>query len=110
MLNDFAIGVKSENVDASGLLTRPSQVTDMHESEIAINRHALDLTWDAPCLPDISHDALYAVREDRIVLDIWCADKARQEMRLSFVEDLPIDCVEHLADVFSRHGSVPLRC
>ena len=104
VLDHLAVHVEAKDVDTRGFLASPVQVTYMYKGQIAIDGDAFDLAGYAPGLLDVAHDGLEAIREKRVVLDIWSAHETGIQVCLAQVENLPVDCVERLLDAISCHA------
>jgi hypothetical protein len=104
VLDHLAVSVEAEDVDARGFVASPVQVTHVHKGEVAIDGDAFDLAGYSPDLLDITHDDIEPVREKRVVLNVGPAHETWIEVRLTLVENLVVDCVEHASDVISGHA------
>jgi hypothetical protein len=83
VLDDLALGVEAEDVDACGFLASPVQVTHVYKGQIAIDGDAFDLAGYAPGLLDVAHDGIEPIREKRVVLDTWYAQETRLQVGLT---------------------------
>src|SRR5208282_2253981 len=103
VLDHLAVSVEAEDVDACGFLAPPVQVTHVHKGEVAIDRDAFDFAGYAPGLLNVTDDGIETIREKWVVLNVGPAHEIWIQVRLAFVENLVVDCVEHALDVISGH-------
>src|SRR5208282_499231 len=104
VLDHLAVSVEAEDVDTRGFLASPVQVTHVYKGEVAIDGDAFDLAGYAPGLLDVTEDGIEPIREKWIVLNVRPAHETWIQVRLAFVENLVVDCVEHALDVISGHA------
>src|SRR5277367_4743938 len=105
VLDDFAVVIEAEDVDAGRFLPKEAQVTHVDKGQVAVDRDALDLVGHPSGLFEECHDALDAIGHQRIVLDVAPGYEVWVQVRPTLCEDLVVDGVDHLLHVLSVHRS-----
>jgi len=78
VLDDLAINIEAENVNASDFVAKQIQVAHMNECQVAVDRDPFYLAGNAPHLLEKAHDAVDPVLNQRIVLDVWPGHECRK--------------------------------
>ena len=105
VLDDFAVGIETKDIDAGGFLTKQVQVARMDKRQVAINGDAFYLVANASSLLEKAHDAVEPIRNQRIVLDVGTSDEIGIQIGPALVEDLIVDDVQRVFYVISFHIS-----
>ncbi len=93
MFDYLAVCVEAKDVNASGLLASPSQITNVDKSQITIDGDAFYLTRYSPRPLDVSQNSVETIREERIVLDVRPGHKIWIQVESALVENLGVDNV-----------------
>src|SRR5260370_10857464 len=83
----------------------------MYKRQVAINGDAFNFAGNAPDLFEEAHDTVKAIRNQRIVLDVWPRHESRKQVGSALIEDLVVDDLKGLPDAisFRFHQLIPLQ-
>jgi hypothetical protein len=83
----------------------------MYKRQVAINGDAFHFAANAPDLLEEAHDAVKAIRNQRIVLDVWARHESRKQVGAALIEDLVEDDLKGLPDAISFRSQklIPLQ-
>jgi hypothetical protein len=88
MLDNLALGIKAEDIDARGFVTKQIQVAHMDKGQVVVNGDPLHLVANAANLLEKAHNAVEPVWNERIVLNVESGDEIGIQISSAFIEDL----------------------